>query len=210
MWTFWASLYCDMVCRCVCLFSRAKSGGATRAKLVDAVSQDLHVQTHHMCFVNASGSTVAIFFSQNVSEPWLISILLTLWRPNASELPMRLTWVNWRQLSSLLTFIHFRYHTAQTQAIDQGSSGNLFKMRKEPRQRRSSPAKHFPGSMSRLHIRHCSTWGKGARRKSGRGEKREGGGFKIGFAEGSSWNIHHSRLFFWDPSAVSGGAGVGE
>lgn len=41
------------------------------------------------------------------------------------------------------------------------------------------------------------------------GEKKKRG-FRIEFAEGSSWNIHHSMLFFWDPTAVSGGAGVGE
>lgn len=32
---------------------------------------------------------------------------------------------------------------------------------------------------------------------------------KMGFAEGSCWNIDQRTLLFWDPAAVSGGAGAG-
>lgn len=57
---------------------------------------------------------------------------------------------------------------------------------------------------SRLHNHHCNRWWKTERQR----EKKIRWVFKMGFAEGSHWNIHHTMLFFWEPTAVSRGAGV--
>lgn len=111
----------------------------------------------------------------------------------------------------LFTSVVHTHTLVQIQAIDQRSGANVFKMKKtEPHRCRGSPAKRSPASMSRLCSYHHSTRGKREERKNGRSRGKKQRDFKIGFAEGSNWNIHHSMPFFWDPTAVSGGAGVGE
>lgn len=176
---------------------------------IACITCDCELPTWHYSRIVLLQDMWLISLSQNVSESWLISIhsleAKCIQTPSEAHLGKLETVL----ISAPLLFTSDAwYHIVQTKVIDQGSGWNLFKMKREPRRRMSSPAKHLPGSMSRLHSRLCSTWGKREKKKSGRQKK--GGDFNIGFAEGSSWNIHHSMLFFWDPTAVSGGAGVGE
>lgn len=152
----------------------------------------------HALYFAAAGYAVSFLEPECV---WTMTHPCTHWRPNAFKHPVNLSCIN-------PLFIYFWY-MVQTEFIDKERDYTLLKtegrQKKDSCWRRSSQTKHFPGLMSGLYIATAA-----APESRGREREKKGGRVKIGFAEGSSWNIHHSMLLMWDPTTVSGGAEVGK